>query len=68
MSALGIMDCRSMSGMILTGETDVLEENLSPAALSTTSLSRSALESNRSFVRLLLNIKLYRMWREAIGT
>jgi len=47
MSALGIMDCRSISGMILTGETDVLEENLSPATLSTTSLWRSALESNR---------------------
>jgi len=58
MTALDIMDCRSISGMILTGETDVLEENLSPAALSTTSLSRCALESNRSFVDLVLNIKL----------
>jgi hypothetical protein len=58
MSALGVMDCRSISGMILTGETDVLEENLSPATLSTTSLSRSALESNRSFVDLVFNIKL----------
>jgi hypothetical protein len=58
MSVLGIMDCRSISGKILTGKRDVLEENLSPATLTTTSLSRSALESNRSFVDLVLNIKL----------
>lgn len=58
MSALGIMDCRLISGMTLTGETDVFGENLSPATLSTASLLRSALEANRSFVDLALNIKL----------
>lgn len=57
-SASGIMNFRSFSGMILTGETDVLGENLSAPTLSTTVHTRSALGSNRSFIDLVLIIKL----------